>query len=105
MFGVGAYLPEALRGAPVETTVLLSVHLGDCAECASYVRELSSIADEFRVWDARLRIVPDPREPSLAVADRYGQVFYSFPGGGHHEFPPPTVVAEALKFIGTLCPE
>ena len=100
---VGDFLPQGLRVSETETNVLLSVHSPECPACREYVAELNTIGNEFRVWDARLSVVVD--EPAVVIADRYGQVFYNFVAGAGHNFPRTEVVAEALKFIGTLCPE
>lgn len=105
MFSVGGFIPDSLRASPTDATVLVYLHSAACTECAAYIRELDSIADELRVWDARLRLMLGGADCAVVIADRFGQVFYTFACGIDHHFPAPVVIAEALKFIGTLCPE
>jgi hypothetical protein len=105
-FRVGDFLPEALRASSTETNVLLCTHAEDCELCRAFVARLDATHEEFRIWDARLRVVRGTTpEPSLVIADRYGHIFYVFESNGDHNLPSPSVVAEALKFLGTLCPE
>jgi hypothetical protein len=117
----------ALRSIHGETTVIYWMHSFECVECDQYLQALTSIVDEFRVWDARLLVCISPEiaaAPSplpfgtllindqfplegtgLIVADRYGQVFYVVRAHDGHTLPSAQELTEWLKHLGTLCPE
>lgn len=111
--------------------VLVVTHADPCQECAAYVRSFADVAQQVQVekgdvvavagrgWsgDSGFPVpvavddgVVGPRlspggTPTVAVADRFGQLFVLFDAGDHHGFPTHDDILTTLLNIAIRCPE
>jgi peroxiredoxin len=113
--------------------VLFQVHAAGCGDCEARLRELAAAYHDLAAEKAEvLVIVPDSREAAavlkerlalpfpvladlegwlarngaaLAVADRFGEIYFASQAGEGHQLPTVSAILEWLAFIGLQCPE
>lgn len=88
--------------------VVIAIHSTSCAECRSFIDDLSGHADSMADWNARLMVSEDTRNlpvraPGVMIADEWGEVF--FEKTADHQFLPVADVLDWVRFIAIQCPE
>ena len=114
-----------------QSSLLVFVHTGPCADCAAYLGELAGSLDDLRGWATRLLVVtgradvgdqPFPvlrdddgaarhrlgigdEEAAVLLTDQWGEVFEVATFGPDHGFPLPRELVESAKIVDLSCGE
>jgi hypothetical protein len=124
-----------LRPRNRQALVVLTLHGGECGECARALSDLMASAAEMREWDGHvIAVVAGERvpagiraaqrdgcvvvsdagralttrgipTPAVLIADQWGELALVHDAGESHDFPTPDEIVEWLRFLAIQCPE